>query len=239
MKIATLDLSTAKVYENAQGAPAFRITNLLGRNGVPDPGPQTFFVESVASDASVRPHYHRVDQFQVFPGGNGRLGAHEVTPVLVHYADAYMTYGPIVAGSQGVQYLTVRITGDPGPQYMPESRLTRKRVNGRYIVRTIAADDRMPLLEVEAQHPDGLAILVANTDPGEQVELPDARIAGGLHIFVLDGSLQRAGQVLPRLSNVFIEADEGVSLGQAGPEGLRLLLLYFPDQRPATDTDGD
>jgi hypothetical protein len=161
-----------------------------------------------------------VDQFQVFPGGNGRLGAHEVTPVLVHYADAYMTYGPIVAGSQGVQYLTVRITGDPGPQYMPESRLTRKRVNGRYIVRTIAADDRMPLLEVEAQH-------------------PDARIAGGLHIFVLDGSLQRAGQVLPRLSNVFIEADEGVSLGQAGPEGLRLLLLYFPDQRPATDTDGD
>jgi hypothetical protein len=122
MRVATLDPSTAITFTNDRGVPAFRITNLLGRNGRPDPGPQTFFVESLADDALVRPHFHKVNQFQVFPGGNGRLGAHEVEPVLIHYADAYMTYGPIVAGDRGVQYLTVRVQGDPGPQYMPESR---------------------------------------------------------------------------------------------------------------------
>jgi hypothetical protein len=237
VKIATLDVSAAKVYENTQGKPAFRITNLLGRNGVPDPGPQTFFVESVAADASVRPHYHKVNQFQVFPGGNGRLGAHEIEPVLVHYADAYMTYGPIVAGSEGVQYLTVRAQGDPGPQYMPESRLARKRVNGRHIVHTVAWDDLVPLLEVEAQHRDGLAIFVVNAVAGDPVQLPDVRNAGGLHVFVLDGTLQRAGSALPRLSNIFFEAGEKASLDQAGTEGVRLLLLYFPEPKPDAGAD--
>lgn len=41
------------------------------------------------------PHFHAVDQFQIFIAGSGGIGrTHaDVTPVLVHYADHHTGYG--------------------------------------------------------------------------------------------------------------------------------------------------
>ena len=42
-------------------------------------------------------HFHDPNQFQVFVEGEGRIGAHPVSPVTVQYANGHTPYGPIVA----------------------------------------------------------------------------------------------------------------------------------------------
>ena len=59
-------------------------------------GPMAYLVEQAAG-AVVAPHYHQVDQFQLFVGGSGRIGTHALEGVTVHYAGAHSPYGPTPA----------------------------------------------------------------------------------------------------------------------------------------------
>ncbi|MFM7610777.1 MAG: hypothetical protein ACKO9A_18150, partial [Alphaproteobacteria bacterium] len=53
----------------------------------PAPGeirqPQAFLVEQ-EPNAIVHPHFHFVDQFQVVVDGGGRIGRHDVGPIMAH-----------------------------------------------------------------------------------------------------------------------------------------------------------
>ena len=163
MIIARLETSQSHVNMGPNGEPRTQITNLLGM-APPEPwqGRASFFVKSLSpEDIVVRPHFHQVDQFQVFTGGDGHIGRHAIKPTFVHYVDAYKPYGPIVSGPLGFQYVTIRASGDPGPQYMPDSRALRKRVHGRYIARQIADIEVGAPTVVEPPHSDGLAIVVS------------------------------------------------------------------------------
>ena len=66
-------------------------------NEVNDNGlPQGFLV--IQPPGAVTPaHFHEPNQFQVFVEGDGRIGAHPVTPLTVQYANGHTPYGPIVA----------------------------------------------------------------------------------------------------------------------------------------------
>lgn len=86
------------------------------------PGPQAFLVEMLTPQARLRPHYHSAEQFQVFVGGDGRLGNDPIEPPLAFYTDAYTSYGPITAGVDGLRFFTFRREHDSGASYMPESR---------------------------------------------------------------------------------------------------------------------
>ena len=77
-------------------------TDFLGRPG--DGGgiknePQAFLIEMHAGE-TILPHFHEVDQFQVFVSGMGSLGRGKeaARPLSVHYADHHTGYGPIDAG---------------------------------------------------------------------------------------------------------------------------------------------
>src|SRR5689334_11266367 len=67
-------------------------------------------------------HFHLENQYQVVTGGSGTLGAHPVAPLYVHFASRESGYGPITAGPEGLAYLTLRVQGDAGAWYLPESR---------------------------------------------------------------------------------------------------------------------
>ena len=70
-----------------------------------------------------RAHFHEVDQFQVFFGGAGATyQRHEVPWAMLHYADAYTTYGPFQAGGSTLRFFTLRARPTLGTHYMPESR---------------------------------------------------------------------------------------------------------------------
>lgn len=91
-------------------------------NEVNDNGlPQGFLVEQPPGSVT-KPHFHEVNQFQVFVGGAGRLGKYAAGPLTVQYAGAHSPYGPIEAGNGGVIYFTLRAAWDPGAKYMPQSR---------------------------------------------------------------------------------------------------------------------
>lgn len=58
----------------------------------PENSPTVFLVEQ-APHVSLRTHFHRQNQFQLFVRGGGRLGPHDVSALTVHYAGAYTGYG--------------------------------------------------------------------------------------------------------------------------------------------------
>jgi len=95
-------------------------TDFIGRRGegVTREEPQAFLIE-MSSNEVIVPHFHEVDQFQVFVAGSGSLGRHATAgPLAVHYADHHTGYGPINAGALGFSYFTLRARTDPGAVYL-------------------------------------------------------------------------------------------------------------------------
>src|SRR5690349_16177915 len=99
--------------------------------------PQVLLVEQQIPGSKILPHFHGIDQFQVFIDGTGRLGSHEIHPVSVHYTNSHTGYGPIEAGPQGVSYYVLRPSFDTlGSQYLhvPEARKNLKPGGKRFFL---------------------------------------------------------------------------------------------------------
>lgn len=218
---------------------------LFGRPGVVSPGPQSFFVRSQSQAAEVAAHYHVVDQFQVFTTGDGRVGTATVEPTFIHYADAYTPYGPIVAGPKGFRYLTVRVSSDPGPNYLTDSeaRARRRGRGGRHIEATIpmivAPDPSTPLV-TPAVGPfgDGLAAHQVVLAPGQRWEGFPVRGAGDHHM-VLAGTIVEGGQDHPMPSSRYVAPHEATPPVVAGRHGAVVLVLSFPLPRHDSATGRD
>ena len=84
--------------------------------------PYAFLSQSTAG-RKLRTHFHCVDQFQVIMGGGGLIGRHKLAINAVHFARANTPYGPLVAGDEGLAFLTLRSMGDPtGRHRLPEAK---------------------------------------------------------------------------------------------------------------------
>ncbi|HEY8359247.1 MAG TPA: hypothetical protein VIL30_17500, partial [Ramlibacter sp.] len=145
----------------------------------PQPGevrlPQAFLVEQEPG-AVVAPHFHFVDQFQVIVAGEGKLGAHAVAPLSVHFAGACTGYGPITPGEQGLSYFTFRASADEtGAQYLPGAR-PRMRPTTRRNVIAPRIQSASPgelaarvesVLESALEKDDGLGVFYLRIAPGD------------------------------------------------------------------------
>ena len=92
---------------------------IYGQAG-PGQGPQA---QALAQDAShpLGAHYHEVAQFQVITGGSGRIGPHMIADGQAHYVDRHTVYGPVKPALEGLRYVTLRASHDPGPSWMPDA----------------------------------------------------------------------------------------------------------------------
>ncbi|MFM7781105.1 MAG: hypothetical protein ACKPB8_20485, partial [Alphaproteobacteria bacterium] len=104
----------------------------------PAPGeirpPQAFLVEQ-EPNAIVHPHFHFVDQFQVVVDGGGRIGRHDVGPIMAHFAGACTGYGPITPGDDGLKYFTLRASADStGAHFLPAARERMVKGPKRYVL---------------------------------------------------------------------------------------------------------
>lgn len=206
-------------------------------NEVNDNGmPQGFLVQQ--PPGAVTPaHFHEPNQFQVFVGGKGRIGAFAAVPLTVQYANGHTPYGPIVAGPEGVEYFTLRQRWDPGAKYLPANRdklvkgNQRTRVKGDLPAGSEEARKSRKSVSVEtvfAPEADGLAGSLYRMGPGQTARMPDPAGTGGIYFVVTEGSVVHAGRELPRLSTIFSTNDEGRVALVAGPTGADLLVLHFP-----------
>jgi hypothetical protein len=222
-------------------------TDFIGRHaqGEITNGPETFLIE-MSPHETILPHYHEVDQFQVFLDGAGLFGKEDARPLAVHYVDRYTGYGPIVATTQGYSYFVMHAEKDPGavyrdrPGYRERMKPSKKR---HRLVHGIASSTPPvlrnrkdvalePLFEAD-DFGDGMGAFMLRLGPGMETAGPDSRNTGGQYYLVVNGSLAWDNETLPAWSPVFVAPGERPLEVRAGAEGLEALVLQFP--RTSTD----
>ncbi len=169
-------------------------------------------------------------------GGSGSLGRHAVQPVSVHYAGAHTGYGPITAGSNGLDYFTLRARMDTGAQFLPGARDKMQRVPKRHLLGPVvppseagelASRKDSELVALFEPQADGIAAWMQRVPAGGSAKAP-IHPGGGRFLLVIGGVLELNGERLPRLSTAFVSAEESMPPLRAGSEGLEVLLLQFP-----------
>lgn len=196
-------------------------------------GPQAYLVNQLDAGSEIYPHFHDVDQFQIFVRGSGRIGTHSVSPVVIHYVDAYSPYGPIVANELGLGYLVLRLAAASGGWKMPESRNLIVGGPGRRTTLRFDGYDKLPTEAGLVQRStlwrpadDGLEISSFHIGPHSRLE-GDAP-AGGQYIIVTAGALVHGATLLPKESLIFYERGEPPATLAASTQGATLLVLQFP-----------
>ncbi len=208
--------------------------------------PQGFYVEQ-APGSTVPPHFHEVDQFQVVVRGRGVLGRHAISPVSVHYTNAYTGYGPIHADPGGLDYFTLRARHDSGARFFPEGRAQQKKGPRRHLL----AEAPSAPEAMKSQAPPRVTTLIPpqGDDPGawhlsleprtpmhrKELESLTGTAHGGCYVVITAGGLlhpeaERHGEAdtLPAMSCVFIPPGLAPCSLEAGPDGVQALLLRFP-----------
>ncbi|HSV78482.1 MAG TPA: hypothetical protein VLK85_04630 [Ramlibacter sp.] len=220
-------IGTNRLELKAQGLPA---------DAAPV-GPMANLVEQDPL-STVQPHFHGVDQFQVFVGGGGKIGIHDVEPVTVHFAGPHSPYGPIVAGPEGVQYLTLRPGWDTGAQWMPQSAPKLRSLPDRKHVAFTSGPLELckdpagltgtSSTEVMAPESPGAAgAWLRRAGPGNSLRA-DATGSQGQFWYVLAGALQVEGGALGAGGCIYIGADEPATEFRAGAGGVEILQVQFP-----------
>jgi hypothetical protein len=206
-------------------------------------GPQAHLAIQGAATDPLPPHFHGVDQFQVFVNGSGTVGGHAVGPGIVHYADRNSVYGPLRPGPNGMAYATLRAEHDPGAAFMPGARAElAERLRGRPGPRrnlTVALD---PTAELDTSVPaDGWRDAVADED-GLRIAVCAARAGAvvpvgvgpaGAYLAVLDGNVAAAGK------GAIAWCAPGAHTIVAGEDGAILVLLQFPEPSGHVPTMSD
>jgi hypothetical protein len=207
------------------------IADYLGSFAALDRGPQAFIV-SCKPNYVIKPHFHQIDQFQIFHRGHATIGKHVLEPVTVHYTDGFTPYGPIIGGPEGFSFYNLRARADLGVSSMPESKDRLARRAGRSItvrgkLQSPLRDSTMALETLAGPYPDGLVVIEIAAGPG--VMLLDEAVRGsGRYQIVTEGELQMGDSVLSLDSISFASAGEVLSGRQAGREGLHLFQFQLP-----------
>jgi hypothetical protein len=204
----------------------YTVDNVFGSVFEKFDNPQVFYVHQCALNVT-DPHFHEVAQFQVFTAGDGLLGRKPVQTPALHYADAWTSYGPIVAGEHGIHYFTARAQADVGAKYMPESRSEKRERSKRHFTVDLSASDAGPRSQrsLLPEQEDGLAAYEVRAAPGKLLDPPVLRGSGRL-VTVLDGSVVTA-------EGEWTQWSWGLEVGsmldcRAGANGAAVLCLDYP-----------
>jgi len=214
-------------------------SDYMGRRGQASTEPEAFLIE-MTPDETLLPHFHAVDQFQVFVEGGGRLGREAVGPVTVHYADHHTAYGPIVASASGLSYFTFRPITDPGavylnkPGYREALRPSAKRheTSSGIVLSTepvLASRNGVvaeTLLGGVVAAGDGLGASLRRMGPAMKTTIDPSGTAGQ-YCVVLNGSLEGPAGAMPKWSVMFAGAVDGPVELLSGSQGAEVLLLGF------------
>ncbi|WP_166139123.1 hypothetical protein [Nocardioides ochotonae] len=225
---------TQPVTYGPDGA-GYVMRDYLGSHTAKEPGEQAYLVEQQAGE--LRAHFHEVDQFQVVVGGEGTIGRDRAVPGVVHYTDAYASYGPIRTDPAiGISYLTLRRDPTTGINYMPEEREKRRRLAGRGEHFTVLLDERVATgagpVELGGTGRGARAYGV-RLAPGEMLCLADLPAGQAGYAVVLAGALVADDRRLPAGSLVsFQDVAEvaGVTAGHGAEEAEVAVALFAPSR---------
>jgi len=206
----------------------------------PAPGPQAVMTEMAAHEEALA-HFHGVTQFQIFPAGSGKMGRNDIQALTVQFKDHHTAYGPIIAGPQGLSFVSLRVKIDESvPVYVrsPDAKAKLKPSKRRNLLSQPLGLSTEPVLQFRKQvsreqlfeqaYDDGLDGYMLRLGANMSVAGPDPKAAGGYYLFVANGSLDRNGEIFPLWSMVVVDRDESSFEIKAGPKGLEAVVMQFP-----------
>jgi hypothetical protein len=223
------------VGEAGADGSSTQLTDVFGRADSRSGSPQVFLVE-MPPRRVIYPHFHGVPQFQLVVDGSGKLGRHGIDGRVLHYTDAWTSYGPIEAGASGLSFFTIRCRPDVGAHYMPGQRDERGGPAGEQFTvalgatRAAAPDDTAQVVMQRAS--DGMSahdITLRAGAPWHADPVTEASDHDYL-LVVLDGSV-RVGEreYAPWSWASVVSTVEDGAVVAGGSEGGRFLQLRFPD----------
>lgn len=233
------------------GDHKMRRTEFFGRDDSYEGRPQAALWEFWRSDPSkvepdelVPPHFHDVRQFLVFtdsekPSVNGE---HVRIPQFsFQFTDPSTPYGPVMVDGAYMAFFALRARPDIAGHRLDTSADKLRAAPGRRIVVPHPLTPGKPgaesLLDEAA---DGLAAYRVTLGIGERGAGPDGSAGDGQFYVVMEGSLSVDGELLPPLSLGWVEPNEGAVPLLAGPEGVSMLVLQFPQPDQSIETtEGD
>jgi hypothetical protein len=238
-------------YENSERRDVPRegsyatVREFFGRSTEVLPGPQGFLVEVVPPPSTFRAHFHSIDQFQLFfPAEGAWYQRQPIDSVILHYADAYATYGPFGTDTNPMSFYTLRPAASELTGYMPGSREKlpyrgrrnlHTEVGSRLEKPATVGESRLEIL-MEPED-DGLAAYLMTAGPSTLATTPpNPRHFGGQYFIVMTGALLCHGKQHPCGGERFGERSVGWS-GRAAPpvqlaagpdSGFEVLVLRLP-----------
>ena len=235
VKVSLKETENFKYHEHSNGLKYFRHDYFA-----PEPdleySAQSYLIQQLPD--VVNPlHFHTQNQFQVFIEGNGSFGKHTIEPYIVHYAGAYTGYGPIVAGSAGLHYLTLRSSRDPGAKFLPaQMDEFKKGPKHHYTSPSIQPLEPGVLNSLQGhyfrwEHHDqatGLGVGELRLAPQQAYEINVPENSSGIFVVVIQGSLIENQQMITKNENVYISHEIGSYTTQSLQEGAQALILQVP-----------
>jgi len=189
--------------------------------------PHAYIVDQHAG-SEIASHFHRVPQYQITVAGSGRMGRHPLALGVIHYADEYTAYGPIVAGAEGLTYCVLRPMYDPGGVYLnkPGTKDALRPSAQRYLV--AGGMSAQQIGEAIALDRDGLGAWIVRLGAGETSVTPNPVDGGGQYLVVLSGVLEYQGVAYDPKSVLWVSASDQALTVNAGAEGAAYAVMQFP-----------
>jgi hypothetical protein len=217
------------------GGIAYRIDLVTSPSGKV-PGPQAFIVEQ-PPHSQLDPHFHLTDQYQIAIAGSGRIGRHPIEPFSFHYASGHTGYGPVIAGPDGLSYMTLRPCMESGALYLAESRDQMLRVEKRNFHGKCTAQDLVTLAarrdstmeQVMPVQTNGAVASLLRMAAGDRTGTQGT--PGNRFYFVMSGSVLFEDRTLLPPDCLFATGDEANVCLTAGSDGAEVLVFQFDGGR--------
>jgi hypothetical protein len=233
------DISTDQIKRNrgpGGDRPSADVYPFIGSPKDICAGPNAFLVRYIPGTDSTA-HYHAADQMQIVVEGKGSLGRHEMKPYQIHFSRAFTPYGPLLPDKQeGWAFVNLRTRPDPeGAQRLSIARdkllkiPNRKPFQKSWTVTFPQADSGAPIQAIPGLlNEEGLSGFALTLGPGGTTTAPAAAGSDGQYVLAVEGDLVHEGCVRKAMTIAFVAADEAPLRIQAGPSGLKAMILNFP-----------
>jgi hypothetical protein len=207
-------------------------------NYVADTGPEGFLVE-LPENSRNGAHFHDCPQFQLFfPSDGAWYQRHPFGGLVVHFSDAYTTYGPFGTDTAQLDFYTLRPRHSTMTGFMPWAREQLVEKGGRNVHAPVPAGNPSSVspgeITTEQVLPidrDGFGAKLVVAGPGTDitVEPCDAR-NGGQYVCVVSGAILQEGHKSGERSLAWVAPGEGAFTVQSDAKlGCSLLVMQFPD----------
>ncbi len=224
-----------KYHEHDNGLKYYRYDYFEIHDDI-DACPQSYLIKQLPNITNPL-HFHTQNQFQVFIEGSGNFGRHEVKPYVVHYAGAYTGYGPIIAGNQGLHYLTLRSSRDLGAKFLPaQMEFFKKGPKHHYTSPSIPEDSQAKLDQLQQRqlhwiHQDvqsGLGVGELKLPKNDVFMLEIPQNVAGIFMIVMQGYLIEEDHCLRKNENVYLSRDEKSHQLKTSDHAAQILILHMP-----------